>query len=96
MASVTFPDLLATIPRVRFTALPLLLGVLLLGACVTDRPHSPAVTRLSKGICTTETPLGSHRPKRVCRSNEEMEADRKAAQNLLNAIRNTPKMVPRQ
>jgi len=66
------------------------LWVLALGACTTDRSPAPAVTRLPAGMCTTEKPLGSHRPTRVCRSNAQIEADRKQAQETLNQVRKTP------
>ncbi len=71
-------------------------ALLSLGACSTDRSHSPGVTRLANGICTTETPIGSHRPKQVCRSNAQIEAEKKQAQHALNKVRNTPNSpVPR-
>lgn len=67
-----------------------LLGILALGACKTDRSPAPSVTRLPHGMCTTERPLGSHMPTRVCRSNAQIEADRKQAQETLNQVRKTP------
>lgn len=68
----------------------ILLGILAFGACTTDRSPAPSVTRLPHGMCTTERPLGSHRPTRVCRSNAQIEADRKQAQETLNQVRKTP------
>lgn len=67
-----------------------LLGILIFGACATDRSPAPSVTRLPHGMCTTETPLGSHRPTRVCRSNAQIESDRKQAQETLNQVHKTP------
>lgn len=70
---------------------------LLLTACATDRRHTPSVTRHTNGICTSEAPIGSHRPRQVCRTNAEVASDRKQAQGALNQIRNTPSSnVPRQ
>ena len=78
-----------------FTAL--LLGTLLPGACATNRPPKPAVSRLPGVICTMETPIGSHRPKQVCRSSAEVKADRKQARQALDSVRNTPnRTVPGQ
>lgn len=67
-----------------------LLGILALEACKTDRSIAPAVTRLPHSMCTTERPLGSHMPTRVCRSDAQIEADRKQAQETLNQVRKTP------
>ncbi len=67
-----------------------LAGLMAFGACATDRSPAPAVTRLPAGMCTSEKPLGSHRPTRVCRSNAQIEADRKQAQETLNQVRKTP------
>jgi hypothetical protein len=39
----------------------------------------------SKQICTTEKPVGSNRKIRTCRSAEQVEADRKAAQDAMTA-----------
>ena len=48
---------------------------------------APAVaTDDQKPICTVERPVGSNIPKRVCRTPQQMERDREAAQEKIRSM----------
>ncbi len=57
-------------------------------APTADKSAVASTTAKPKVICRTEKPLGSNIARTICRSPEEIEAERQAAQD---AIHNAPK-----
>lgn len=67
-----------------------------LAAC-TASPGPARTQAVSAGqVCTTEKPMGSHMPVRVCRTRAQIEAERKAATAALNQVRTTPSVSTEQ
>jgi hypothetical protein len=58
--------------------------------CAGGQNPAPAVATTPYGMCVTETPIGSHMPRRTCRSNAQVDAERRAAQDTLDNIRTAP------
>ncbi|MEQ8859085.1 MAG: hypothetical protein RIC56_10580 [Pseudomonadales bacterium] len=76
-----------------------LLGLLCLtalAACAASPGPARTQTVSAGQVCTTEKPMGSHMPVRVCRTREQIEAERKAATAALNQVRTTPSVSTEQ
>ena len=76
---------------------PLLLGTALaLAACTAGSGQRPTSNRAHAGtsdstlICKEETPTGSSISREVCRTPEQIEADRKAADDLFRQSNSRP------
>jgi len=74
----------------------LIAGMALVAACAGGQSPAPALHATSDRICITETPMGSHMPKRTCRSRAEVEAERKAAREALERIGTAPSVHSEQ
>lgn len=69
---------------------------LIVTACAAGQSPAPAVTTTPHAVCITERPIGSHLPRRTCRSQAEVEAERRTAQETLKGIRTAPSVPPEQ
>lgn len=72
----------------------ILAGLLALTACAAGPSPAPAMSDQGQLVCITERPLGSNLPRRTCRTRDQIEADRKAAQKALQQNRTAPSVAP--
>lgn len=72
-------------------ALALLGLIALVGACTTSKVDGSAPMAAQPNVvCTTEREVGSHVPKRTCRSRAQSAAEREAAQDAMDSLRRSP------
>jgi hypothetical protein len=75
----------------------LLAAMLVVAACGSGSTQGPSANTAASGsgsgsnlICKEETPTGSHFSREVCRTPEQVEDDRKDADDLLRRQRSRP------
>ena len=68
-------------------------AVLSLSACAVEPPDSTADS--GSLVCSREIPVGSNIPVRKCRTREQIEQERRTAEQVREAIRTGPSSSPK-
>lgn len=65
-------------------------GLLAAAGCTTTTDDAQPMAAQPNVVCTTEREVGSHVPKRTCRSRAQAAAEREAAQDAMDSLRRSP------